>query len=63
MLHHQIYLFLGQVDPFTSELKRALQEKVPGFDDLIADVLNFIADEIERGAILLPHINFAYMKV
>lgn len=60
--NHKLYLFLGQQDQFTFELKKQLN-MVNGSDEVIQDVLNHSADCIENLKFLLPETKHSYLKV
>ncbi|KAI9208741.1 cytoplasmic fragile-X interacting family-domain-containing protein [Polychytrium aggregatum] len=57
----KLYLFLGNQDQFSIELKKGLQA-VTGYEDLIQEMIGTCADYIESEQYLLPDTKHSYLK-
>jgi len=62
VMNHKLYLFLGQHDQFSTELKKSLAS-VQGFEDTLIDVASACVDLYERKQFVLPETKFMYLKV
>ncbi|KAJ3091316.1 Cytoplasmic FMR1-interacting protein 2, partial [Quaeritorhiza haematococci] len=60
-INHKLYFFLGQHDQFSIELKKSLAN-VPGYDDVMQDVMVFCASSLENGNYLLHDKKHGYLK-
>ncbi|KAJ3196588.1 Cytoplasmic FMR1-interacting protein 2 [Irineochytrium annulatum] len=61
ILHHKIYLFLGQQDQFIGELKKSLQA-TSGYDEILVDFVNFCAETLESTSFVLPETKHVYLR-
>jgi cytoplasmic FMR1 interacting protein len=62
MYHQPLYLFLGQLDQFSFELKNQLQKEGPGLEALVEDVIEHAEAKFSAKQYLVPQQKHVLLK-